>query len=798
METHGIVTGSNQDLNKNTHHNTQKYGANSLFAGYLISDTTKDMYQKPSYNLLSDDDNKYSLNLQGTQTKSTAKPLLHDANAITPVKKLLNAPSSPTTIANSTKLLQKFTSCARKKASSQTSNKLTSIMLPLGTKHAEEFNEAVKRLPKKVISQIREKLPLVTDDNIQKISGIRNNPQSILKENLTFFKDDDTRYVLLKAFKLEVISKQQFFTLMSLYHEIRTNEILDCLPLYNETADGVVINDENWKVVSDSLSSLDTYNNRPELEDTRDIKQGKYTNLDSTIKDLQDKMQYLDPLDRVIFTCKRKKPEMISTTTDHLGNALPLLELYDQIRIGARFPVFYSPNFITIPNFTLLNNVVENIFGEHATAANLVLGSSTPDDIRNGMKNNHRDIGVHFEDPKLPTVIHWGTAIYSVEITLHDISHLFICLHTAPSSHKLLTQTGAELHSLADDINQAIKDTLEKIRDIELPVDTPENINKSANSLFKLHNFLLYLKKIRISLNQHDFMVYDGNFSTIDENTSTLRGILATHIKDMTKAFVDHDPDHVRDFASPAYMKQICKIIGLQLEEQFNYLVANNLIENNKFKFARALFQATWYALGSIIQQASPISRDIFQSPSEFNKYNFIACLQAYLLENYPQLKQTEDTSIIETNNTDNTPLHDCITTISAEELQRQIDSGIQLNKKNNQGDTVLHMLTKIKPEDRNEHYFEIIDILINNGIDLNIQNNNGETALHCEIKNNGLSNLAKILINLDMNFTIRDNTNMTAMDYVLRHNIREYFIAGVIPEKSAILWTRAYAKWRT
>ena len=170
--------------------------------------------------------------------------------------------------------------------------------------------------------------------------------------------------------------------------------------------------------------------------------------------------------------------------------------------------------------------------------------------------------------------------------------------------------------------------------------------------------------------------------------------------------------------------------------------------------------------------------------------------MQAYLLENYPQLNQKEDTGFIATNN--DTSLHNCINTLSIEELKKQIDSGIQLDSKNTEGDTILHILTKIKPEDRHKDYSKIINTLIKSGINLDIQNNNGETALHCAIKNNGLSRLAKTLINSNINFTIKDNKNRTAIDYILRQKIKEHFQADLIPENIQLLWTRAYAKWTT
>jgi hypothetical protein len=543
-----------------------------------------------------------------------------------------------------------------------------------------------------------------------------------------------------------------------------------------------------------SLSSLETYNYRPELEDTNDIKQGRYTNLDSTIKDLQDKMQYLDPLDRVIFTCKRKKTEKPCIVTYYLGSEVYLQELYDKARNEVRFPIFYSADFITIPNFSLLDTAIGSIFGEHATSANLVLGSSTPDHIRHSMKNNYRNIEVHFEDPKLPTTIHWGTAIYSVELTLHDIYHLFMSLHTPPGTHTLLTQTGAKLHNIADNKNQSIEDTLVAVKNTKLPVDTPENIDKSAKSLLGIHNFLSYLKQSRKTLNQHDFMIHDGNFSTIDENKSTVRGIMTTHIKDMCMAFNSHAPHHMKDFITPFNMKQICKVVGLQLEEQFNYLVANNRIENNKF--AQILYQGICGVLEGLLAYSLPIKKGHFFIPDFFNQYNFLASMQAYLLENYPQLNQKEDTGFIATNN--DTSLHNCINTLSIEELKKQIDSGIQLDSKNTEGDTILHILTKIKPEDRHKDYSKIINTLIKSGINLDIQNNNGETALHCAIKNNGLSRLAKTLINSNINFTIKDNKNRTAIDYILRQKIKEHFQADLIPENIQLLWTRAYAKWTT
>ena len=67
----------------------------------------------------------------------------------------------------------------------------------------------------------------------------------------------------------------------------------------------------------------------------------------------------------------------------------------------------------------------------------------------------------------------------------------------------------------------------------------------------------------------------------------------------------------------------------------------------------------------------------------------------------------------------------------------------VDINHQNNDGDTIMHILSSIN----NVNVCEIIEYLLENkNIDLNIKNNNGETALDKSIKSNYLYITIKIL----------------------------------------------------
>jgi ankyrin repeat protein len=77
--------------------------------------------------------------------------------------------------------------------------------------------------------------------------------------------------------------------------------------------------------------------------------------------------------------------------------------------------------------------------------------------------------------------------------------------------------------------------------------------------------------------------------------------------------------------------------------------------------------------------------------------------------------------------------------------IQKWLDDGCNINERDEDGFSALHMAIISNIEDR-ELYNQTIEFLINKGIDVNIQDNEGETALHYAIELYDLPLMIKLL----------------------------------------------------
>ena len=95
--------------------------------------------------------------------------------------------------------------------------------------------------------------------------------------------------------------------------------------------------------------------------------------------------------------------------------------------------------------------------------------------------------------------------------------------------------------------------------------------------------------------------------------------------------------------------------------------------------------------------------------------------------------------------------------------LQIFIDNCDNINAKNNDGNTALHLAILNKPS------IQFIQKICNHmSIDLNNQDKNGNTALHLAIKNDLKLPLIEEIINPHLNYTIADNSGNTVLEVAL------------------------------
>ncbi|XP_046462834.1 sensor for unfolded proteins in the ER ire1-like [Daphnia pulex] len=114
------------------------------------------------------------------------------------------------------------------------------------------------------------------------------------------------------------------------------------------------------------------------------------------------------------------------------------------------------------------------------------------------------------------------------------------------------------------------------------------------------------------------------------------------------------------------------------------------------------------------------------------------------------------------------------------EKLKTLIQQGVDVNKKNKDGDNALHLLCC---NNSSERLIDAIKILIQHGIDVNEKNNYGDNALHISCLHNSSKRLIdaiKLLIQLGINVNEKDEDGRNALHLMCWNNSSERLIDAI------------------
>merc|ERR1719334_839308 len=105
-------------------------------------------------------------------------------------------------------------------------------------------------------------------------------------------------------------------------------------------------------------------------------------------------------------------------------------------------------------------------------------------------------------------------------------------------------------------------------------------------------------------------------------------------------------------------------------------------------------------------------------------------------------------------------------------ELNSLIRLGADINKKNRDGDTPLHLVLSAFNETRGREYYALAKVLASKELDLNIQNNEGMTVLHlaCDL---GLEEIADALAEKRHWVDLKDKKGETVLDKALNKGFK-------------------------
>ena len=105
------------------------------------------------------------------------------------------------------------------------------------------------------------------------------------------------------------------------------------------------------------------------------------------------------------------------------------------------------------------------------------------------------------------------------------------------------------------------------------------------------------------------------------------------------------------------------------------------------------------------------------------------------------------------------------------------LDNGANINEKDNEGDSLLHlavgMISISCPEDKN---LKMLNFLVENGAEINAQNNKGDTPLHLAIEaiterclND--TKMVELLLKLGASINIKNNNGISPLDIATKSN---------------------------
>ena len=374
------------------------------------------------------------------------------------------------------------------------------LQLEVSGYHARCFNEVVRRIDINQQLQIMDILSAVTDDQINTIVQCCYDPSLLTRNNYELLKSSDFPYQLLRAFRDEKITVNEFATMLSLHgiyqenHQLNAGFELQLKRLFDQNCQPI---EASWKAIAETLyksneDSLSTF----------------CFNIDHIIKTMQEKLATVRPIEAVFW--HYPIPKSSGWT---VADAARWMDAWALSRFADQEMV---------PGISTRQALLDAAFNEEAHRINPVIGASSVADIRNGGEGRYRDFALPFPGIPLPKKADHLDAPFIIDFQVHDYYHLLRMSLLANRDVDLYLAIGDELQRQRDRYDHAI-DGLKLIcekklaayeefekRIGKLPVEQRQKaMARLGRDFYQVSRLMTYLKKARKATGQFKFKVYD-------------------------------------------------------------------------------------------------------------------------------------------------------------------------------------------------------------------------------------------------------------------------------------------------
>ena len=380
--------------------------------------------------------------------------------------------------------------------------------------HAQCFNEVVRRIGTDEQRKIMNILSAMTDDHIETIVQCCDDPSLMTRNNYELLKSFDFPYQLLRAFRDEKITVNEFATMISLHGIYQENVQLNAgfelqfKRLFDQEGQPIKA---SWEAIAETLRK----SNEKGVIFRFDV--------DHIIKTMQEKLATVRPVEALFWHYPIAESSVPTVT--------------DAIRSAGVWALSRFADQEMVPGISTRQALLDAAFGKEAHRINPVIGTSSVADIRNGGSGRYRDFALPFPDIPLPKKADGIPAPFIIDFLIHDYYHLLRVGLLANEDVDLYLAIGDKLKCQRDRYHDAIGELKLicekklaaypefKKRIDKLPVEQQQKaMVRLERDFYKVSRLITYLKKARKATGHYKFRLYDMEMPKSNYN---LHGLVA-------------------------------------------------------------------------------------------------------------------------------------------------------------------------------------------------------------------------------------------------------------------------------